>query len=246
MSAGTMPAKLATHSQDQSTATFQTTGGLKWYFGFFFVSGFCSLLYELVWLRLAMAQFGVTTPMISLVLSSFMAGLGIGSWAGGRLVRKYAGRLSVPPLQLYAVAEMLIGCSAVVVPLELLAGRFVLEHLGSSLSLSSAGYYVAAGNLGRMHTDSVVCVHGSYDSARDVRNSQSAPRRISTLLQFSLPCECTRRTGRYSDPASVDRTLGIQPDITVRHAAECHHLCRSVSNQQKEFFPGCGCTSGTF
>ena len=40
---------------------------------------------------------------------------------------------------------MLIGCSAVVVPLELLAGRFALEHVGSSLSLSSAGYYVAAG-----------------------------------------------------------------------------------------------------
>src|SRR5438309_6497321 len=36
----------------------------KWYFGFFFISGFCSVLYELIWLRLSMAQFGVTTPMI--------------------------------------------------------------------------------------------------------------------------------------------------------------------------------------
>jgi spermidine synthase len=121
------------------------TGGWTWYFAFFFISGFCSILYELIWLRLAMAQFGVTTAMVSIVLSSFMAGLGIGSWAAGHLVRKYAPRLTSPPLHLYAMAELFIGCSAVVVPLELLLGRLVLEHLGSSLSLSSSGYYVAAG-----------------------------------------------------------------------------------------------------
>ncbi len=119
--------------------------GMSWYFGFFFVSGFCSILYELIWLRLAMAQFGVTTAMVSIVLSSFMAGLGVGSWAAGQLVRRYAERLTASPLQLYGVAELLIGCSAVVVPLELLLGRVVLEHVGASLSLSSAGYYVAAG-----------------------------------------------------------------------------------------------------
>jgi spermidine synthase len=121
--------------------------GWNWYFGFFMVSGFCSILYELVWLRLAMAQFGVTTAMISIVLSSFMAGLGIGSWAAGYLVRKYARRLTFPPLHLYAIAELCIGCSAVAVPLELLAGRILLEHLGNSLSLSSSGYYIAAGVL---------------------------------------------------------------------------------------------------
>src|SRR5271169_7146027 len=122
-------------------------GGWRWYFYFFFISGFCSILYELIWLRLAMAQFGVTTAMVSIVLSTFMAGLGAGSLIAGHLVRKYASRLTSRPLQLYAIAELLIGCSAVIVPLELRAGRFVLEHLGSSLSLSlsSSGYYVAAG-----------------------------------------------------------------------------------------------------
>jgi hypothetical protein len=49
---------------------------------FFAMSGFCSLVYEVVWLRLAMASFGVTT-MISVVVSMFMAGLGAGSWALG-------------------------------------------------------------------------------------------------------------------------------------------------------------------
>jgi len=119
--------------------------GRGWYFSFFLISGFCSILYELIWLRLAMAQFGVTTAMVSIVLSSFMAGLGLGSWAAGHFVRKYGRRLSAPPLQVYALAELFIGCSAVVVPAEFMVGRFVLEHLGSGLSLSSSGYYVAAG-----------------------------------------------------------------------------------------------------
>ena len=148
MGADTMTTTLEASPKNPETEVSKaapSSGGMGWYFGFFFVSGFCSLLYEMIWLRLAMAQFGVTTPMVSIVLSSFMAGLGVGSWAAGRLIRKYANRFSIPPLQLYAVAEILIGCSAVVVPVELLAGRFLLSHLGKSLSLSSSGYYVVAG-----------------------------------------------------------------------------------------------------
>lgn len=34
---------------------------MRWYFAFFLVSGYCSLVYEIVWLGLAMAEFGVTT-----------------------------------------------------------------------------------------------------------------------------------------------------------------------------------------
>lgn len=148
MSSKPAPAIVAAPAQthvEQKEIVTPSARELGWYFGFFFVSGFCSILYELIWLRLAMAQFGVTTAMVSIVLSSFMAGLGIGSWASGYLVRKYAARFTLPPLQIYAVAEILIGCSAVVVPLELWLGRFVLEHLAASLSLSSGGYYIAAG-----------------------------------------------------------------------------------------------------
>lgn len=149
MNTETMPAPLEVLSPEPGAKppgeSAVTTSSRNWYFAFFFVSGFCSILYELIWLRLAMAQFGVTTALVSIVLSSFMAGLGIGSWAAGRLVRKYARRLTSPPLHLYAMAELGIGVSAVVVPAELLVGRFVLEHVGNSLSLSSSGYYIAAG-----------------------------------------------------------------------------------------------------
>src|ERR1700704_2237093 len=99
-----------------------------WYFIFFFVSGFCSILYEIVWLRLSMAQFGVTSALVSIVLSMFMAGLGLGSLGAGHAIRKYRARIDIPALRLYAFTELLIGISALAVPVEFLWGRSLLER----------------------------------------------------------------------------------------------------------------------
>lgn len=115
---------------------------MLWFFLFFLVSGFCSVLYEIVWLRLAMAQFGVTSAMVSIVLSVFMAGLGLGSWVSGRLMRRYGNVAALPALRIYALTEFLIGTSALLVPHELLWGRALLERAGLS---SSAAFYVASG-----------------------------------------------------------------------------------------------------
>jgi spermidine synthase len=147
VSAGTMlsPVKPGAELAKAELPGKVASRGQSWFFAFFFLSGFCSILYELVWLRLAMAQFGVTTPMVSIVLSSFMAGLGLGSWWSGHLLRKHGQRFAMPHLQLYAITEMIIGGSAVIVPLELAAGRWILEHVGSGAALSSSGYYVASG-----------------------------------------------------------------------------------------------------
>jgi spermidine synthase len=115
---------------------------MGWYFLFFFISGFCSLLYEIIWLRLAMAQFGVTSALVSIVISMFMAGLGLGSWGGGRLFHKYGNRIGFSALRIYALTELLIGVSAIMVPWQLQWGRTLLEH--TSLS-SSAAYYFFSG-----------------------------------------------------------------------------------------------------
>jgi spermidine synthase len=123
------------------------TIGLKitWFYGFFFVSGFCSLVYEVVWLRLAMAKFGITTPMVSIVLSVFMAGLGLGSWAGGRFIRRFDRSAAVLPLRLYAVLELLIGVSGILAPLTINAGAGVLAGAGNNLVWNSSTYYLASG-----------------------------------------------------------------------------------------------------
>src|SRR2546427_2623522 len=106
---------------------------MAWYFGFFVISGFCSLVYEVVWLRLAMAAFGVTTPFVSIVLSVFMAGLALGSWAAGRLTGKLG---VVPPraaLRLYAAVEAIIGVSGIAVPGEVGPGGAVVRPRGRAL-----------------------------------------------------------------------------------------------------------------
>src|SRR5208282_1860362 len=118
---------------------------LAWYFAFFIVSGFCGLVYEVVWLRLAMASFGVTTALTSIVLSAFMAGLGLGSWGAGRLTRSLLDGNGPRALRIYAVAELLVGVSSFAVPFELRLGRQILLHLRNFGGWQSAGYYVAAG-----------------------------------------------------------------------------------------------------
>ncbi len=119
---------------------------MAWFFGFFFFSGFCSILYELIWLRLAVAQFGVTTALVSIVLSIFMAGLGAGSWLAGSLVRNYKGRrYHFPPLRLYALAELVIGISALTVPLEFRGGAWLLDWIGSHGTIASLAHYLVSG-----------------------------------------------------------------------------------------------------
>jgi spermidine synthase len=134
--------KTAEHPEPSTAAADYSL--LRFYFPFFFASGFCSLVYEVVWLRLAMAKFGVTTPLISIVLSLFMAGLAIGSWAAGRF---FLSRTDRPPsffLRLYALAELCIGVSALVVPWALEAGRRALSGWGGG-SWDSSSYYTASG-----------------------------------------------------------------------------------------------------
>src|SRR5208283_5241643 len=110
---------------------------MRWYFSFFLISGFCSLVYEVVWLRLSMAEFGVTTAMISIVLSMFMAGLGLGSWCAGLLVGHFRRRVASSALRLYALAELLVGTSALLVPHLLRWGHSLLLRMDHGVAWQS-------------------------------------------------------------------------------------------------------------
>lgn len=118
---------------------------MPWYFCFFVMSGFCGLLYEVIWVRLAMSSFGVNTALVSIVLSMFMAGLGLGSWGAGRLTRRLAAHRGGLTLRLYALAEFLVGVSAIAVPMEFRLGRYLLQHSGSLGEWQSSRYFVMAG-----------------------------------------------------------------------------------------------------
>ncbi|PYV37921.1 MAG: hypothetical protein DMG06_26855, partial [Acidobacteria bacterium] len=108
----------------------------KLLFLLFFISGFCGLLYQVIWVRLAFASFGVITPVLSVVVSVFMLGLSLGSWAGGKLVAPLTQRLGVSAILLYAWVELMIGVGAFIVPSLFSFGETLLLQAGESDSLS--------------------------------------------------------------------------------------------------------------
>ena len=78
----------------------------------FCLSGAVGLTLEIVWIRLLSQVFGSTTLAISTVLATFMGGLALGSWAGGKL----ADRMRWDPLKAYATCEAGIAVSALAIP----------------------------------------------------------------------------------------------------------------------------------
>lgn len=134
---------LMTKTDSESTVGVITKDGPSWYFVFFLISGFCGLVYEVVWVRLAMASFGVNTALVSLVISTFMAGLGLGSWGGGRLAHRSSSERGLLMIRVYAAVELLTSISCLAVPFELGIGRHLLLHLGSAWQSST--YYALAG-----------------------------------------------------------------------------------------------------
>jgi spermidine synthase len=101
----------------------------------FFVSGFCGLLYQVVWTRLAFASFGITTPVFSVVISVFMLGLSLGSWAGGKGVGLLVSRTRWSAAVFYAIAELAIGIGAFAVPYLFGMGEHLLLLVGEAGSL---------------------------------------------------------------------------------------------------------------
>lgn len=78
----------------------------------FLLSGATSLVYEVVWLRRLILIFGSTQFATSTILSTFMGGLALGAYAGGRWLDR--GRFR--PLRFYGLLEIGIGCYALLVP----------------------------------------------------------------------------------------------------------------------------------
>ena len=108
----------------------------------FFVSGFCGLVYQVIWTRMAFASFGIITPVLSVVISVFMLGLALGSWAGGHWVEGFSRQLRLSPIALYAAAEALIGLGAFAVPKLFASGERVLLGVGQTDSMT---YWILSG-----------------------------------------------------------------------------------------------------
>src|SRR5437588_8774996 len=74
-------------------------------YALFFLSGFPALLYQVVWHRALFTIYGVNIESVTMVVSAFMLGLGLGSLAGGWLSE----RRGMPLLAVFGMAELGIG-----------------------------------------------------------------------------------------------------------------------------------------
>jgi spermidine synthase len=78
---------------------------MVWLYILFFCSGFPALIYQIVWQRALLAIYGINIESVTIVVSAFMLGLGIGSFLGG-IVSK---RPRVPLLLTFSAIELSIG-----------------------------------------------------------------------------------------------------------------------------------------
>jgi spermidine synthase len=146
-------------------------------FFLFFLSGFSSLVYQVVWTRMAFASFGIITPVLSVVLSVFMLGLAVGSWAGGRWIPVLVKKTGRSAALFYAGAELVIGLGAFAVPKLFGIGEHILLASGETDSfryLLLSALVLAAAIL-----PWCVCMGATfpfmmaYIRERDSRNAQS-------------------------------------------------------------------------
>jgi hypothetical protein len=82
------------------------------------LSGFASLGYQVVWLRVFADRFGSTSLTFLLVIVGFIAGLGLGALAARpveRLVSRVAG--TTDRLRVYGLLELLVSAAVLVTPL---------------------------------------------------------------------------------------------------------------------------------
>jgi spermidine synthase len=103
-----------------------------WIYIVFFLSGFAALLYQVVWQRSLYAIYGINIESVTMVVTAFMLGLGVGSVVGGA-VSKDPKR---PVLLLFSLVELGIGLFGAV---SLSIFHFVGE---ATLGMSAVGTFV--------------------------------------------------------------------------------------------------------
>ncbi len=90
---------------ERGTDTARMQSRARIYYLLFFLSGFPALLYQIVWQRTLFTLFGTNVESVTLVVTVFMLGLGLGSLAGGVV----SARKNVRLLAVFGAAELCVG-----------------------------------------------------------------------------------------------------------------------------------------
>jgi len=202
-----------------------------WIYVVFFLSGFAALLYQIVWQRALYAIYGINIESVTMVVTAFMLGLGLGSIAGGivskdpkrpvllmfSLVELGIGLFGAVSLAVFhGVGEATLGMSAV--------GTFVVTFLlvlvptllmGSTLPLLVAHLVRSSGNVGKS-VGSLYFVNtlgSAFASASAVlfimgRAGQTGSVRIAALLNLTVSLLAYIAHRRSQRPAEIAAVLG--------------------------------------
>jgi spermidine synthase len=98
----------------------------------FFLTGASGLVYEVLWSRYLTLLFGSTTEAVSIVLATFMTGLGLGAHLLGRRIDR-----SPSPLRIYATLEIGVGAYALLTGPLLSFVRLVYGAIASRTELTT-------------------------------------------------------------------------------------------------------------
>jgi len=106
--------EITTKDAQGAESVMTYSAGIKWVMLIYFCSGLCSLIDEVVWVRLLKLTLGNTVYASSIVVSVFMGGLALGAL----IMARHADRVR-KQLRLYAVLEVCAAVSALSLPLAL-------------------------------------------------------------------------------------------------------------------------------
>ncbi|MFH1982579.1 MAG: fused MFS/spermidine synthase [Pseudomonadota bacterium] len=142
-------------------------------------SGFCALIYQIVWMRELRLVFGASTAATAAVTAVFMGGLG----AGSAILGKRADH-SRHPMRLYARLEFLIAGLALVSPFLINAARHLYAAAGGTMAMGMVG-----GTLARLLLSTIILGGATFAMGgtlpavvRSLETAADADRKRTALL----------------------------------------------------------------
>ena len=229
--------------------------GRLWIYAIFLLSGFAALLYQVVWQRSLYAIYGINIESVTMVVTAFMLGLGVGSLVGGvvskdakrpvllyfSLVELGIGLFGIASLSIFhAIGNVTLGMGAVpTFIVTFLLVLFPTVLMGSTLPLLVAHLVRENKNVGKsVGTLYFVNTLGSaFASALSVlvilgKAGQSGSVRIAALLNVTVSLLAYVAHRRAMRPKEVAETLAnaMTPDESGEAPADGRTAAREMES----------------
>ena len=166
----------------------------------FFISGIAALIYQIAWQRILAFHSGAGVYSVALIVAAFMAGLGLGSYLGGRLSSRFT---PSGALRVFALLELCVGLFA------LLSCDLYYDFL----YIRWSEFYQSAWTAGILHfmallfPTTIMGMSLPFLVHAAVCEPTTASRTIGTLYGINVVGADTQHTrDRRPDPADVTTT----------------------------------------